>query len=319
MVPRSEEDDAPALDLAELPSLAHQELDTHRELRALARKAAWEMPLLSTLRKPFRPPTAATPLRWRYTTYMGEEHPAARKVVVEFSVHDLPGLTDEQRLTLRKLAGPRWDPHTEIVRMGCESFETQAQNKRFLADTIAKLIQEAKDGEDKFRDVPLDTRHAREREKRRARRGLKRQFPVEWRMTPERKAELERRRGGKAVELEAPAEEPVEAVSSPPEDPPAGESEREHLAAMLTAAEDTAEIEDLSSEQPFEVERQPEHVQAEAAPPLAPSRPVVSGIDAIDAARQRQLTEVPVMAEVAQHAPRGKRGKREAGPTRGGW
>ncbi len=35
--------------------------------------------------KKFEPPAQNEPLRFRYTTYMGEFHPAERKVVVEFS------------------------------------------------------------------------------------------------------------------------------------------------------------------------------------------------------------------------------------------
>ena len=98
----------PPINLESLPSQAHADIETHREIRALARKAAWEMPLLGSLSKPFTPPTQATPLRWRYTTYMGEAHPASKKVVVEFAPADLPDLNEKQKLKLIKLAGARW-------------------------------------------------------------------------------------------------------------------------------------------------------------------------------------------------------------------
>jgi small subunit ribosomal protein S35 len=95
------------------------------------------------LAKPFVPPTKAQPLRFRYTTYMGEEHPAESKVVLEFAPQDL-GLNRVQQSKLIKLVGPRYDPGKKIVKMSCEMFEHQAQNKRYLSDLVDKLIVEAK-------------------------------------------------------------------------------------------------------------------------------------------------------------------------------
>lgn len=83
------------------------------------------------------------PLRFRYTSYMGEFHPAEKKVVVEFSPADF-GLTAVQQEKMKKLAGSRYNPEKEIIKMSCESFEHQAQNKRHLAETVEKLVAEAK-------------------------------------------------------------------------------------------------------------------------------------------------------------------------------
>ena len=93
--------------------------------------------------KPFKVPEQNHILRFRYTTYMGEFHPAEKKVVVHFCPSDL-GLTLAQEEKLIKLAGPRYNPETETVKMSCESFDHQAQNKRFLLDTINKLVETAK-------------------------------------------------------------------------------------------------------------------------------------------------------------------------------
>jgi small subunit ribosomal protein S35 len=84
------------------------------------------------------------PLRFRYTTYMGEQHPAEKKVVLEFTPADMPNLTEIQRDKLRKLAGVRYNPESDIVKMSCEMFETQAQNKRYLGDLVDKLLEEAR-------------------------------------------------------------------------------------------------------------------------------------------------------------------------------
>jgi small subunit ribosomal protein S35 len=74
---------------------------------------------------------------------MGEFHPAEKKVVVEFSPFDLQ-LELQQRRKLMKLAGSRYNPEKKIIRMSCEMFEHQAQNKRYLGDLVEKLITEAK-------------------------------------------------------------------------------------------------------------------------------------------------------------------------------
>jgi small subunit ribosomal protein S35 len=94
--------------------------------------------------KPFVPPTVDMPLRFRYTTYMGEQHPAEKKVVMEFCTLDMPNLTDVQRMKLIKLAGVRYNPETDIVRMSCEMFPSQAQNKRYLGDLVDDMLREAR-------------------------------------------------------------------------------------------------------------------------------------------------------------------------------
>lgn len=92
---------------------------------------------------PFEPPGGEQVLRFRYTTYMGDKHPAEVKVTVEFCTMDL-GLTPVQRSKLVKIAGVRYNPEKDTVKMACEMFETQAQNKKYLSDTLDKLLAEAK-------------------------------------------------------------------------------------------------------------------------------------------------------------------------------
>ena len=113
---------------------------------------------ITELAKPFTPPALDQPLRFRYTTYMGETHPAADKVVLEFCTADLP-LTPAQRTKLIKLVGVRYNPQKDLVKMSSEMFETQAQNKRYLGDLVDTLMAEAKDEKETFEDIPLDFRH----------------------------------------------------------------------------------------------------------------------------------------------------------------
>lgn len=139
------------------------------------------------LAKPFSLPPETHLLRFRYTTYMGEQHPAENKVVVELSTKDLTPkyLSEAQRQTFLKLVGPRYNPDTDIVRMSCEKFASRAQNKRYLADIVNDLIKESKEG-DAFADVPLDLRHHKPK--------IRHRFPESWVMTEERKKQLEARR-----------------------------------------------------------------------------------------------------------------------------
>ena len=138
------------------------------------------------LARPFEVPTAATPFRFRYTSYLGEKHPATNKVVVEFAASDMPNLTPLQKDKLIKLAGPRYNPSTDIVKMSCELFDTLPQNKRFLGDTISKLLAEARNDKDTFADVPFDFRHHKPK--------VRHEFPKEWVLTEERKRYLEEKR-----------------------------------------------------------------------------------------------------------------------------
>jgi small subunit ribosomal protein S35 len=189
-------------DEAELSTAAHGELDQHRELREMVRLAAWEMPLLANLAKPFKPPKIMElPLRWRYTTYFGETHPNSRKVVVTFQLEHLGsqhGLSPDtvtrrrQLEKLKKLAGPRYNPDRNCIKMSCENFETVAMNKRYLADLVTKVLHEAADLEgDDFEDVPLDLRHHKPDKTL----IFEKHFPREWKLDAEKRVELlEKRR-----------------------------------------------------------------------------------------------------------------------------
>lgn len=137
------------------------------------------------LARPFEVPTSATPFRFRYTSYLGEKHPATNKVVVEFSANDMT-LSPVQRSKLIKLAGPRFNPDTTLIKMSCELFDTLPQNKRFLGDSISKLLAAAKDPTDTFEDVPFDFRHHKPK--------VRHEFPKEWALTEERKKYLAEKR-----------------------------------------------------------------------------------------------------------------------------
>jgi small subunit ribosomal protein S35 len=113
---------------------------------------------------------------------MGDSHPSENKVVVQFAPDDLK-LTDVQTSKLKKIAGARYNPETEMIKMSSNSFQHSAQNKAYLSNLIDDLIAAAKDPKDTFEDIPLDTRHHTFKSKPK--------FPKEWLLTAERKRELE--------------------------------------------------------------------------------------------------------------------------------
>jgi small subunit ribosomal protein S35 len=123
---------------------------------------------------------------------MGDEHPASKKVVVEFKPSALPDLSEAQQIKLIKLAGTRYNPEKQEIKISCESFETPAQNKRYLGDLIQKLVREAKEGKDTFEDIPIDLRHHKMK--------VIHKFPEEWKIQRPARIEEGKRLRGKGAE-----------------------------------------------------------------------------------------------------------------------
>ncbi|CAI4056888.1 hypothetical protein SUVZ_02G2980 [Saccharomyces uvarum] len=144
----------------ELPSQSQELVAQHREQRFYNRLAAYELPLLAQYRQEYKRPSAKThPVTYRYTNYVGEEHPNSRKVVLSVKTEDL-GLEVKSLHKFRILARSRYDHITDIFKMSSDRFENASQNARYLHDILQKLLAESKDlTKDDFSDVPIDTRH----------------------------------------------------------------------------------------------------------------------------------------------------------------
>lgn len=165
----------------DIPSLGHIQLRDHRVQREYNRVAAYELPQLSKFASEYKPPAKSEILRFRYTTYMGENHAGEAKVVVSFKTSDLEGFNDKQRHKLRLLAGTRYDHETDIVKMSSSAFPEVAQNVRYLGDIIRNLIDEAKDlSKDSFEDIPLSTSHVTARKRRNKPLYPNHKFPDSW-------------------------------------------------------------------------------------------------------------------------------------------
>lgn len=180
--PRSEQYQSADFQYDDLPSLAHLHLEEHRDIRKFVRAAAYELPLLAQYRSAYRPaaPAQGETLKFKHFAFLQEpNNPAASKVVLTFTPEST-GLPAERLHALKVLAGRRYDSVRNEVRMSANNFETQAQNKRYLAQLYERLVAAARDGEDNFEDVPIDERQALRRAKRSALYPSHHKWPEAW-------------------------------------------------------------------------------------------------------------------------------------------
>lgn len=166
----------------EYTTTAQDSIEQHREYRAYNRIAAYELPLLAKFRKEFVPPKPDQVLQVRYTSYLGEDHPAERKVVVKSNFEAFAkseGLLKPQKHKLKLLLGKRYNQIEQTIHMSCEKFQYPAQNLKYLLVKLQQLVAESKSGED-FSDVPLDTRLYERRLKALQKEKKAKAFPKLW-------------------------------------------------------------------------------------------------------------------------------------------
>lgn len=94
-------------------------------------------------RQRFLKPLPTQMIRVRHQHYQGEAHPAARKVVISFSVDSLPLSSEAAKHKFKLLAGPRWDSEKGEVKIGCELFPLDTMNEKWCSDTLDKMMAEA--------------------------------------------------------------------------------------------------------------------------------------------------------------------------------
>ncbi|CAG8432737.1 7064_t:CDS:2 [Diversispora eburnea] len=145
------------------------------EIRKYLRKIKYELPQLEKFANPFNPPKKDQILCFKRMYYIGEEHPLQNKVVMTVELDDLP-LTEDQKRKFILLCGTRFDG-SKTFKFSSEKFPHLTQNKRYLSDLMDRLLKEAQDETDTFKDIPIDTRHIKKKKK------IK--FPIEWRLSPQ--------------------------------------------------------------------------------------------------------------------------------------
>ncbi|KAJ3413319.1 37S ribosomal protein S24, mitochondrial [Chytridiales sp. JEL 0842] len=119
----------------------------------------------------------------RYTYDFSQPSPSIseEKQSLIVSVKGL-NLSKTERHKFLVLAGDRYDPYEDKVTLTLRDDETEAvpgssKEKLELLERLEKLIAEAKDAKDTFKDIPVDLRHTSLRK-----RGLA--FPKEWLQKP---------------------------------------------------------------------------------------------------------------------------------------
>ncbi|ODV90115.1 hypothetical protein CANCADRAFT_17492, partial [Tortispora caseinolytica NRRL Y-17796] len=164
----------------DVPTEGHQVLREVRQQRHYNRLAAYALPHLADLVD--RSEKLVTgPIIIRTTTYMGRKHPSEPKVVLNVDLNSKElGLDDDSIHYMKLLAGQRYDPVKNMIRISCERFTESAQNREWVFDKFRKLYSEAKEGKDKFTDIPVDVRHAKHRLEVRNKKVSLASFPEEW-------------------------------------------------------------------------------------------------------------------------------------------
>lgn len=189
----------------DIPSTGHMYLDQQRQVLHYLRLIENEVPQLVGFRKPFVPPSSATPLVVRSIDYAGEKHPATVKRTVVVPVAYLPLKNEAAIHKAKLLAGVRWSEEPPkgsgmqggdeeakhgYIKVSCEDFPQPSMNLKWISDVIDMLLAEANDESHKsYQDLPLDTRHleakAMKAKKGEHIRGRKhrpsiKDFPEEW-------------------------------------------------------------------------------------------------------------------------------------------
>ncbi|GMG39455.1 unnamed protein product [Ambrosiozyma monospora] len=165
----------------EYPTKAQDIVRDFRDQLHFNRLAAYELPSLAKFRQPYIPPKASEkPVTYRYTVYLGESHPAEKKVVLQLRVANLK-LSEAEEHKFKLLAGSRYNYLNDEFKMSSDKFLEPAQNTTYLSDVLDDLIKEAKTNPEEFADVPLDKRHIIARGAKRQNKNKRNyKFPEEW-------------------------------------------------------------------------------------------------------------------------------------------
>jgi small subunit ribosomal protein S35 len=100
---------------------------------------------------PYQPPKQTNIIKLRTVYTLGQpDHPGSRKAVITLSIQDLIS-KGEKLLQSKKsqhkfklLAGQRWNPQDDSLKISCDDFPTFNMNAKWCSDVLDSLIAEAR-------------------------------------------------------------------------------------------------------------------------------------------------------------------------------
>ena len=101
------------------------------------------------MRRPYKPPPSSNVVKVQTIYHPAEpNHPASRKAVIMVHAHAIQtgtGYLDKPlaRRKFRILAGSRFDPTTDSVKISCDRFPTLSMNQKWCSDALDRLVKES--------------------------------------------------------------------------------------------------------------------------------------------------------------------------------
>lgn len=173
----------------DIPFLGHMAIEGDRERLHIMRLIEFQLPEIQKLRRPYKAPTTSQALTIQ-TAFRSSDpmHPVSRKAVLTTTVNRLVAATGgklsskEAQHKLKAIAGPRYDPESNTLKISSDSYPTVNMNMKWCSDALDRLIEAAADTSDPMTDIPLTTKHAQVKQSKNAhkRRATIADIPKEW-------------------------------------------------------------------------------------------------------------------------------------------
>jgi len=169
----------------DVPLAQHYKFEADRERLHLLRIIQFHFPQIKKHAQQYTPPPASSFITVRTQHHLGAPgHPASRKAVLTVPLAELVEhrkLSDASLHKLKLLAGARFDPERNEIKISADRFPSVRMNTKWASDALDRLLHEAEDLTDDMKDIPLDLRHAEIRSiKKGKRRAELAKVPKDW-------------------------------------------------------------------------------------------------------------------------------------------
>merc|ERR1712093_766181 len=164
----------------DVPLAQHYKFEADRERLHLLRIIQFHFPQIKKHAQQYTPPPASSFITVRTQHHLGAPgHPASRKAVLTVPLAELVEhrkLSDASLHKLKLLAGARFDPERNEIKISADRFPSVRMNTKWASDALDRLLHEAEDLTDDERHPPRpapcrDPEHKEGQEESRARKG----------------------------------------------------------------------------------------------------------------------------------------------------